>query len=86
MASNRVSVVVAVMVMLLAALVVVAAAAQATEKLVNSRCMTDYYFDCIQIKIFNEGECKRECVVACARYLMKKRAEEDDSQFFPLWI
>lgn len=64
-------------------------AAEAVERNGNVHCMTECYFDCMQIKIFNEGECKRECILACARNVMRKAShdqEEDDSQFFPLWV
>ncbi|KAL7098882.1 hypothetical protein ACP275_09G046500 [Erythranthe tilingii] len=75
-----------IMVALVAALVV-AVVAQAAERNGNGHCMTECYFECMQIKIFNEGECKRECILACARHVIRKASmEEDDNKFFPLWI
>ncbi|KAL3640750.1 hypothetical protein CASFOL_015718 [Castilleja foliolosa] len=85
MANTRVNVMEAVVVALLAALVI-APAAQAAERNGNLQCMTECYFECTQIKIFTERECKKDCVNACARFFMTKADEEDDTKFFPSWI
>lgn len=72
----------------LVAALVVAVAVDAVERSVNSYCMEDCYNECMHIRIFNEGECKKDCSLACAKYAMKKamREEEDYAKFFPSWI
>ncbi|KAL8457765.1 hypothetical protein ACS0TY_035584 [Phlomoides rotata] len=73
-------------VVLMVALVVVPVT-EATERNGNSNCMTECYFDCTQIKIFSDDECKKECVLACTKYAIRKASlEQDDNKFFPLWI
>ncbi|GER43687.1 plant thionin family protein [Striga asiatica] len=62
----------------LAAVLVAMAVAVVAEENVNMQCMRECYFDCTQIKIFSESECKKECVLGCARYFVRKAAEEDD--------
>ncbi|KAH6821070.1 hypothetical protein C2S53_014980 [Perilla frutescens var. hirtella] len=53
----------------------------------NMHCMPECYTECLQIRIFNEGECKKDCALSCARYAIKKALrEEDDTKFFPSWI
>ncbi|KAG8377246.1 hypothetical protein BUALT_Bualt08G0008300 [Buddleja alternifolia] len=62
--------------------------AEAVERNSNLHCMPDCYFDCMQIKIFSEAECKRECILSCARNVLKKASEDnhDSNNFFPLSI
>ncbi|KAL8457153.1 hypothetical protein ACS0TY_035120 [Phlomoides rotata] len=44
-------------------------------------------FDCMQINIFSNDECKKKCVLASAKYTIRKATlEEDDNKFVPLWI
>ncbi|KAL1547102.1 hypothetical protein AAHA92_23615 [Salvia divinorum] len=72
-----------------AVLVVAAAAAAAAERSGGAaQCMAECYFDCAQIKIFSDGECKRDCVFACAKHgnVKKLRDQDDDYKFFPYWI
>lgn len=41
----------------------------------------------MQIKIFSDGECKKDCALACAKFAIKKALrEEEDAKFFPSWI
>ncbi|KAL7154495.1 hypothetical protein ABFS83_03G005200 [Erythranthe nasuta] len=77
-----------VIVVALVAAMVVAMAAEAAERSGSMHCMTECYFECMQISIFNEGECKRECTIACAKQVTIRKAsmEEDQNEFFPLWI
>ncbi|KAL8457755.1 hypothetical protein ACS0TY_035574 [Phlomoides rotata] len=66
---------------------VVVPVTEAAERNGNMNCMTECYFDCTQIKIFSDEECKKECVPACAKYAIRKASlKEDDNKFFPLWI
>ncbi|KAL3639354.1 hypothetical protein CASFOL_017261 [Castilleja foliolosa] len=81
MANTRLNLMIAIVVAL-----VVAPVAQAAERNVDLHCMTECYFECNQIKIFSERECKKDCVNACARLFMTKADEEDDTKFVPLWI
>ncbi|KAL8457756.1 hypothetical protein ACS0TY_035575 [Phlomoides rotata] len=75
-----------IMAALMVALVVVPVT-EAAERNGNVNCMTECYFDCTQIKIFSNDECRKECVHACAKDAIKKSSsEEDDSKFVPLWI
>ncbi|KAH6831691.1 hypothetical protein C2S53_008624 [Perilla frutescens var. hirtella] len=75
---------------LMVALVVamVSAAADAKERNGNVHCMAECHTECMQIRIFNEDECKKDCALACARFAMKKALNEgaDDIHFFPSWI
>ncbi|KAL8457759.1 hypothetical protein ACS0TY_035578 [Phlomoides rotata] len=60
---------------------------EAAERNDNMNCMAECYYDCTQIKIFSDDECKKECVLACAKYAIRKASlEEDDNKFVPLWI
>ncbi|KAG6400192.1 hypothetical protein SASPL_137017 [Salvia splendens] len=70
------------------ALALEATAVVANEKNGNVYCMDDCYNECMQIKIFNEAECNKECSLACAKYAVKKalREDEDYNKFFPYWI
>lgn len=74
---------------LLVAIVVatVVPATKAAERNGNTHCMIECYFDCTEIKIFSEAECKKECTLACANHAIRKTTlQEDDNKFFPLWI
>lgn len=75
---------------LLVALVAVATAAaavEAAERSGNAHCMAECYFDCSQIKIFSDEECKKECVFACAKNGGGRNSRKDyDTEFFPSWI
>lgn len=75
-------------IVVVAVLVVALIGAEAAERNGNAYCMEDCYSECMQIRIFNEGECKKDCSIACAKYAMKKalREEEDYAKFFPSWI
>ncbi|KAL1540627.1 hypothetical protein AAHA92_24951 [Salvia divinorum] len=68
-----------------ALLVALVSVAEASER---SHCMGECYFDCTQTKIFTDGECKKDCVFACAKYgnAKKFRDQDDDTKFFPSWI
>ncbi|KZV40843.1 hypothetical protein F511_29195 [Dorcoceras hygrometricum] len=70
-----------------AAVILLLVATQAAETPnINPHCMAECFFDCTQIKIFTDGECKRECVFACARHNIRKTSEDDETKFFPPWI
>ncbi|KAL8497013.1 hypothetical protein ACS0TY_020629 [Phlomoides rotata] len=75
---------------LVVALMVVAtvvSVTEAAERNGNMNCMAECYFDCMQNKFFSDDECKKECVLACAKYAIRKATlEEDDNKFVPLWI
>ncbi|KAG6402407.1 hypothetical protein SASPL_134600 [Salvia splendens] len=60
---------------LVVALALMATAVVAIEKHGNVYCMDDCYNECMQIKIFNEAECNKECSLACAKYVVKKGVE-----------
>lgn len=77
---------IALMVALVVATTVVPAI-EAAERNGNTHCMTECYFDCTQIKIFSDDECKKECILSCARHAIRRASlEEDDNKFVPLWI
>ncbi|KAG8377247.1 hypothetical protein BUALT_Bualt08G0008400 [Buddleja alternifolia] len=80
MAGRRIisAVILAALVAALASVVV----AEAAERNSNMHCMTECYFDCMEIKIFSEGECKRECILSCARNVLKQTSEDDDNNNF----
>lgn len=75
---------------LIVTLVVAATAAvvaEAAERNGNSHCMAECYFDCSQIKIFSDEECKKECVFACVKNGVGRNSRKDyDAEFFPAWI
>ncbi|KAG6400180.1 hypothetical protein SASPL_137005 [Salvia splendens] len=75
---------------MLVTLVAAAVVAEASERSGSgiAHCMGECYFDCTQTKIFTDGECKKDCVFACAKYgnAKKFRDQDDDTKFFPSWI
>ena len=61
MASTKVAMVEAILLML------VVVAVQAQEGKVNGNCMSECYFQCMQIRIFTWSECRSKCVKACTK-------------------
>lgn len=77
---------VTLLVVILAAMAM-AAAVDAAERRRNMHCMMECYPECMQIRVFNDFECKKECKLACAKFAIRKiMRESDDSKLFPLWI
>lgn len=72
----------------IAAVILVAlAAAMVAEGSANTDCVSECYSECLQIKIFNEDFCNQECLISCARFVIRETLQQkDDSTFFPSWI
>ncbi|KAL1540626.1 hypothetical protein AAHA92_24950 [Salvia divinorum] len=69
-----------------AVLMVALAAAMASE---NTDCVSECYTECLQIKIFNEDYCNKECLFSCGGFALRNLSpqdDHDDSTFFPTWI
>lgn len=87
MARNGGLTAIALLVAVLVATMALPTTIEAAERNGKTRCTTECYFECTQIKIFSEEECREECVLACARQDIKKASlEENVNKFIPLWI
>ncbi|KAG5530525.1 hypothetical protein RHGRI_025465 [Rhododendron griersonianum] len=51
---------------------------QAQDVKETTNCMSECYFQCMQVRVFTWNECKRECVNACGKPSYRAALLEDD--------